>query len=143
MPNVMAAQPNIRGALCESVVVLFIVPRRKVWLTSAAGVPCSNASNIERKTWTRNLLKFAPVPQTPETISAVSGLKFTVLYRQVEEVLLFNKFFRLPIRALFVKMRAQQSRAMVRRWRFFCVFCVLYFQRAACSTFQTCILNSH
>ena len=22
-------------------------------------------------------------------------------------------------------------------------FCVLYFQRAACSTFQTCILNSH
>ena len=23
------------------------------------------------------------------------------------------------------------------------IFCVLYFQRAACSTFQTCILNSH
>jgi len=22
-------------------------------------------------------------------------------------------------------------------------FCVLYLQRAACSTFQTCILNSH
>jgi len=22
-------------------------------------------------------------------------------------------------------------------------FCVLYFQRAACSTFQTCILNLH
>jgi len=22
-------------------------------------------------------------------------------------------------------------------------FCVLYFQRAACTTFQTCILNSH
>jgi len=22
-------------------------------------------------------------------------------------------------------------------------FCILYFQRAACSTFQTCILNSH
>ena len=25
-------------------------------------------------------------------------------------------------------------------WR---LFCVLYFQRAACSMFQTCILNSH
>jgi len=32
---------------------------------------------------------------------------------------------------------------MVRRWRFLRNFCVLYFQRAACSTFQTCILNSH
>jgi len=31
----------------------FLVPRRKVWLTPAAGVPCSNAANIgERKTWT-------------------------------------------------------------------------------------------
>jgi len=33
------------------------------------------------------------------------------------------------------------------RWcpdgEFLANFCVLYFQRAACSTFQTCILNSH
>jgi len=29
---------------------------------------------------------------------------------------------------------------MANFWRF---FCVLYLQRAACSTFQTCILNSH
>ena len=35
---------------------------------------------------------------------------------------------------------ARQSCAMVPRWRF---FCVLYFQRAACTTFQTWILNSH
>jgi len=35
---------------------------------------------------------------------------------------------------------AQQSCAMVPKWRF---FCALYFQQAACSTFQTCILNSH
>ena len=32
-------------------------------------------------------------------------------------------------------------------WRpdgeFLAIFCVLYFQRAACSRFQTCILNSH
>ena len=34
MPNVMAAQPNnIGGALCESSVIPFLVPRRKVWLT--------------------------------------------------------------------------------------------------------------
>jgi len=29
------------------------------------------------------------------------------------------------------------------RWYRDCDFCVLYLQRAACSTFQTCILNSH
>jgi len=53
MPNVMAARKNIGGALCESSVILFLVLRRKVWLTPADGVPCSNAVNIgQRKTWT-------------------------------------------------------------------------------------------
>jgi len=33
MRNVMAVQPNIGGALCESSVIPFLVPRRKVWLT--------------------------------------------------------------------------------------------------------------
>jgi len=55
MPNMMAAQPNIGGAVCESPVIPFLVPRRKVRLTPAAGVKCSNAANIgERKTWTQN-----------------------------------------------------------------------------------------
>jgi len=54
MPNVMAALPNIGGALCESSVILFLVRRRKVRLTPAAEVPRSNAANIigELKTWT-------------------------------------------------------------------------------------------
>jgi len=53
MPNVMAALPNIGGALYGGSVIPFLVPRRKVWLTPAAGVACSNACNIrERKTWT-------------------------------------------------------------------------------------------
>jgi len=51
MPNMMDAQPNIGGALCESSVIPFLVPRRKVWLTLAARVPFSNAANIgQRKT---------------------------------------------------------------------------------------------
>ena len=57
MPNVMAAQPNrpIGGAACESSVIPFLVPRRKVWLRPAAGVPCSNPAKIrERKTWTQS-----------------------------------------------------------------------------------------
>jgi len=52
MSNVMAAQPNIDVAICESSVIPFLAPRRKVWLTPAAGVPCSNAANTgEGKTW--------------------------------------------------------------------------------------------
>jgi len=50
-------------------------------------MPCSNATK------TRNQLKFAGVPQTAESISAVSGPKFTILSGHVEEVLLLNKFF--------------------------------------------------
>jgi len=50
----MAAQPNIGGALCESSVIPFLKTRRKVWLTPTGRVPCSNAGNIERKTWTQS-----------------------------------------------------------------------------------------
>jgi len=45
-----------------------------VWLTATTSVPCSNAAK------TRNLLKLAGVPQTNETISAVSVPKFTILW---------------------------------------------------------------
>jgi len=64
MPNVMAALPNIGGAL---------VQRRKVWLTPTTTVPCSNAAK------TRNPLKLDGVPQTNERISAASGPEFTIL----------------------------------------------------------------
>jgi len=61
MPNVMAAQTNIGGAVCESSVIPFLVPRHKVWLTAAAGVPCSNAANIgERKTQRTQSEFFSP-----------------------------------------------------------------------------------
>ena len=46
MLNVMAALPNIGGALYGNSVIPFLVPRRKIWLTPAAGVSCINAANI-------------------------------------------------------------------------------------------------
>ena len=67
MPNVMIALPNIGGALAPS------VQRRKVWLTPTTGVPCSNAVK------TRNPIKFAGVPQTGQSISAVRGPNFAIL----------------------------------------------------------------
>jgi len=63
MPNVMAALPNIGGALCST----------PVWLTLTTRVPCSNAAK------TGNPLKLPGVPQTNEKISAASGPMFTIL----------------------------------------------------------------
>jgi len=55
MANLMAAVTNIGplgGALYK---IPFPVPRRNVWLTPTARVPCSNAANIgEHKTWTQS-----------------------------------------------------------------------------------------
>jgi len=90
MPNVMAALPNIDGALCST---------PQVWLTPTTRVPCSNAAK------TRKPLKFAGVPQTNKTISVASGRKFTILWGLVEEILLLKKsFFRSSIHALVAKI---------------------------------------
>ena len=101
-------------------------------------MPCSNAAK------TQNPLKFVGVPQTRQQISAVSRPKFTILSGHVEEVLLLKQvFFRLSMRALVAKIWPDK----VVRWcpdgDFWQLFWVLHLQRAACSTFQTCILNLH
>ena len=59
MSNVMAALGIqvvlLKMTRSESSIILFLVPRRKVWLTPTARVPCSNAVHIgERKTWTQS-----------------------------------------------------------------------------------------
>jgi len=92
MPNVMAALPNIGGALCSTLQVW-------QWLMANTGVPCSNAAE------TRNPLKLAGVPQTTGSISAATGPKFTILWGHEEEILLLKKvFFRLSIRVLVAKI---------------------------------------
>jgi len=78
MPNVMAALPNVGGALCST---------PQSFADAHTGLLCSNAAK------TRNPLTLAGVPQTNETISAASVPKFTILWGHVEEMLLLNKFF--------------------------------------------------
>jgi len=138
MPNVMATLPNIGGALCSTPQSLADAHYwSAVQSTPTTRVPCSNAAK------TRNPLKFAGVPQINEKISAASGPKFTILRGYLEEILLLNTFFPFVDMCLNCEDIARQICAMVPRWRFFlAIFCVLYFKRAACSTFQTCILNS-
>jgi len=65
VPNVMVALPNIGGALCSTPQSLADAHYTRV--------PCSNAAK------TRKPLKFAGVPQTTGSISAVSRPKFTIL----------------------------------------------------------------
>ena len=78
-------------------------------------------------------------------ISAANGPKFTILWDMWRIYCSLINFFRLSIHAL-VAMYSPTIEKVV-RWcpygEFLAIFCVLYFQRAACSTFQTCILNSH
>jgi len=100
MPIVMAALSNIGGTVAPC------VQRRKVWLTPTTRVPCSNAAK------TRNPLKFAGVPKTRQQISAASEPKFAILWGHVDEILLFNTFFRLLIHALLAKIQPDK----VVRW---------------------------
>jgi len=82
------------------------------------------------------------VPQTTGPISAANWAEVHQIVGTCGETLLFNKCFRLSIRALVAKIWPDK---VVRWWpdgEFLTPFCVPYFQPAACSTFQTCILNS-
>ena len=88
MPNVMVALPNIGGALCST---------PQSFADAHYYMSSSNAAKM------RKPLKVAGVAQTPETISAASGPKFTILWAH-EEILLLNKFFRLSIHALVAKI---------------------------------------
>ena len=66
MTNVMAALPNIGGALCS-------MPQSLADPTTR--VPCSNAAKTQKP------LKLAGVPQTHQQISAISRPKFTIIVR--------------------------------------------------------------
>ena len=55
---------------------------------------------------------------------------------------MFNKFF--PIVDIYISREdTGYSPTKLSDGAKMAIFCVLYFQRAAYSTFQTCILNSH
>ena len=63
----------------------------KFWLT-----PTTRCRAVTL-TRTRNPLKFAGVPQTTGSISAISRSKFTILWGRVEDISLLNKFFLIVI----------------------------------------------
>jgi len=189
MPNVTAVQSNIGGALCESSVISFLVPRCKVRLTPTGRVPCSNAASIGvHKTWTQsevctrqnsvreqkhqeNVGKCVPAQETAKhhakfgwlplnDVAAVTKPRRETRWNllgcpklanrsqpfplvclschivgHVEEILLFNKFFRLLIHALVAKIQLDK----IVRWcadDFWRHFCVLYFSEPCAAHFR-------
>jgi len=119
MPNVMVALLNIGGAL-------YSTPQSMA--DAHYYMQCSNAAK------TRNQLKFGGVPQTNEMISAATGPKFTILWGHLEDILLLNKFFTIVHMCLSCEDIAQQSCAMVPRWRFLATIfasCIFSEPRAA------------
>jgi len=107
MPNVMVALPNIGGALCST-------PQSSA--DAHYYMPCSNAAK------THKLLKVAGVPQTPETISAASGPKFTILRDMWRRYCCLTSFFPIVETCLSCEDIVRQSCGMVPRWRFFASF---------------------
>jgi len=96
--------------------------------------------NVTAAASTRNPLKLAGVPLTTGPISAAAEVHHIMGTSggDIAAEQFFSNCRYVPCEDI-----AQQSGAMAPRWRFLAIFCVLYFQRAACSRFQTCILNSH
>ena len=94
-----------------------------VYVIVTGGILCSSHCGSSPTTTTlcqdAKPVEISGVPQTNETISAASGLKFTILWVHVEEILLLNKFFPIVNTCLSCEAIAQQSCAMVCRWRFF------------------------
>jgi len=124
MPNVMAALPNRGGALCSTPQSL---ADAHYW--SAVQYRCPDAK--------------PGCPKLPERSQPLVDRSSPYCAGHLEEILLLNEFFPIVDMCLNCEDIARQSWAMVPRWQFFGIFWVLHFQRAACSTFRTCILNSH
>ena len=108
------------------------------WLTPTTRVPCSNAAK------TQNPLKFAmgcrKLTNRPQPLVGQSSPYCGDMWRRY---CCLTSFIQLSIHALVAKIQPDK----VVRWcpdgEFLVMFWIMRFQRAARSTFQTCILNLH
>ena len=85
----------------------------KFGLMPTTRMPCSNAAKRQ------NPLKLTGLPQTNEPISAASEPKFTILKGHAGRHFCLTSFFPIVETCLSCEDIAQQSCAMVRRWRIF------------------------
>jgi len=126
MPNVMVARPNIGGALCSTPQFgwrplldcrAVTLPRRDTrWNMMGCPKPANRSQ---------------PLVGRSSPYCKDIGRRYCCL----------TMFFPIVDTCLSCEAIARQSCAMVLRWRFF-ASCISS-DRAACSTFQTCILDWH
>jgi len=107
-----------------------------VWLTPTTRVPCSNAAK------TRNPLKVAGVPKLTKRSQPLVGRSSPYCKDMWGRCCCLTSFFPIVDTYLSCEHIARQicnGEQMANFWRFFasCAF------SEPCSTFQTCILNSH
>jgi len=126
VPNVMAALPNIGSALCST--------PQSLADAHYYTVPCSNAAK------TRNPLNLHGCPKLangPQPLVGRSSPYYEDMWRRYHCLTSFFPDCR------HMPQLLRHSRTKLWDKAKMAIFCVPYFHRAACSTFQTCILNSH
>ena len=124
MPSLMAAQPNIGGAQETA------KHRSKFCWPLVSDVAAVTKPRCETR-W--NLLRCLKLLNRSQPLVSTSSPYCRDMWRRY---CCFTRFFPIVYRCLSCKDAVWQSCAMVCRWRFFASFCVLYFQRATCSTFH-------
>jgi len=112
------------------------VQRSKVWLTV---LKCYAVTTPKREShW--NLMG---CPNLTKQSQPLVGRSSPYCANRWRIYCCLTSFFRLLINALVAKIQPGKVVRCCTDCNFLHHFCVLYFQWAACSTFQTCILNLH
>jgi len=105
-----------------------------VWLTPTTRVPCSNAGKTRKPL---NLQGCPKLANRSQPLVDRSSPYYEDMWRRYRCLTSFFSDCR------YVPQLRRYSLPKLSDGAKMAIFCVLYFQRAACSTFQTCILNSH
>jgi len=109
----------------------------KVWLASSERRRCSNEAKM------RNPLKFAGCHELSNCSQPLVGQRLPYCEDMWRRYCSLTSFFLIVNTCLSCEDTARQTVRWCRNGDFLAIFCILYFQRAACSTFQMRILNSH
>ena len=124
MANVMVALPNIGGALCSTPQSL------------ADALYRCRAVTLPRRETHSNLEGCPKLVNRSQPLLGRASPYYEDMWRTY---CYLTRFFRLSIRALVVKIQPDKFVRWCPDGEFWRLFCVQCFQRAACSSFQTCI----
>jgi len=126
MPSVMVALPNIGGALCST-------PQS---LADARPLLECRAVTLPRSETRWNLQGCPKLGNRSQPLVSRSSPYYEDMWRRYRRLTSFSDCWYIPQLRRYSPTNLCDGAKMA-------IFCVLYFQRAACSTFHTCILNSH